>query len=243
MGRGETELRDRTCQIEGCENAIHARKLCNKHYRRMRDHGTTDDPVRKRSVCKIDGCDRFVNGHGLCSTHYSRVRLHGNPQADVPVNKARKTPEESFSARTKWSGDCLIWTGSKSPGGYGRIYFGGRGFQAHRYAWERAQGPIPEGMLVDHICWNRACVNVEHLRLATFAENAIYQETVSSSTGYKNVYRDGDGYQVHLQWSGGERFYKRYKTLDEAVEAARHKRMEIYGEFAGVHQRGGVEKA
>jgi len=43
---------------------------------------------------------------------------------------------------------------------------------AHRAAWTAVYGQIPEGMTIDHLCKNRRCVNVEHLRLLTNYENA-----------------------------------------------------------------------
>lgn len=63
--------------------------------------------------------------------------------------------------------DCILWTGYTTPGGYG---YTGRNY-AHRLAWEAVHGPIPDGLVVDHTCKIRACVNVEHLRLITKAEN------------------------------------------------------------------------
>lgn len=62
---------------------------------------------------------------------------------------------------------CHIYQGSLNHAGYGRV-FGG---QAHRVAWERVHGPIPEGLEPDHLCRVRACINVEHLELVTRAEN------------------------------------------------------------------------
>ena len=43
---------------------------------------------------------------------------------------------------------------------------------AHRAAWVHENGPIPDGLTVDHRCFNRRCVRPAHLRLLTRAENA-----------------------------------------------------------------------
>jgi hypothetical protein len=53
---------------------------------------------------------------------------------------------------------CWIWQKS-TLAGYG-IVGGGR---AHRKYWERANGPIPAGWDVHHLCKVPACVNPEHL--------------------------------------------------------------------------------
>ncbi|MGO2634643.1 MAG: hypothetical protein ACTH9H_12940, partial [Galactobacter sp.] len=54
-----------------------------------------------------------------------------------------KTPEDSFRRRSARQGTCLVWTGAKDEKGYGHIYVGGRAKRAHRYAYERENGPVP----------------------------------------------------------------------------------------------------
>jgi hypothetical protein len=65
----------------------------------------------------------------------------------------------------------LVWQGQTNYG-YGIMWFEDRGHRVHRLAWEWANGPIPDGMVIDHLCMNRACVNIEHLEAVTQEVNA-----------------------------------------------------------------------
>ena len=67
---------------------------------------------------------------------------------------------------------CWLWTGSINWLGYGRFYpKHGVNKAAHRYSYELAYGPIPEGMDVLHHCDQRNCIRPDHLFLGTHTDN------------------------------------------------------------------------
>ena len=69
-------------------------------------------------------------------------------------------------------GACILYAGTIDHNGYGRKRVSGVLKLAHRIAYETFVGPIPSDLVVDHLCFVRACINPDHLRLATRAENA-----------------------------------------------------------------------
>lgn len=75
-------------------------------------------------------------------------------------------PIDRIAARVDF-GDCWEWTGFVNVNGYGKA---GRGW-AHRVVWATLVGPIPEGLVLDHLCKNRRCVNPDHLEPVTQLEN------------------------------------------------------------------------
>ena len=85
------------------------------------------------------------------------------------------SPDEAFAARVvKDPSGCWLWTGATGPKGYGTIGIGDRRTQrVHRFSYERAKGPIPKGLQLDHLCRVRNCVNPDHLEPVTNRENAI----------------------------------------------------------------------
>src|SRR5262245_35041552 len=62
---------------------------------------------------------------------------------------------------------CLLWTGYVAPNGYGNT--GGR--LVHRLMYEWFNGPIPDGLEIDHTCRVKHCAAPAHLEAVTHAEN------------------------------------------------------------------------
>ena len=127
---------------------------------------------------------------------------------------------------------CLIWTRSRNEKGYGIVYHDGRTQRAHRVAYELEHGPIPKGVLIDHTCYEPACVDLAHLRPATRAQNGANRAGAKSSTGYRNVYHHTNGYIVVVE-KNTIRHGSWHKRIEDAVAEASLLREQLFGEFAG----------
>lgn len=67
---------------------------------------------------------------------------------------------------------CWIWMSSRNQGGYGQMWDGRTMSVAHRAVYLMTVGAIPDGLQLDHLCKQPACVNPAHLEPVTAAENA-----------------------------------------------------------------------
>lgn len=80
---------------------------------------------------------------------------------------------------------CWEWIGAMSGNGYGSIRIDHKARNAHRVSYELVVGLIPEGLTLDHLCRNRACVNPEHLEPVTIGVNTLRGESVSAINARK----------------------------------------------------------
>lgn len=66
---------------------------------------------------------------------------------------------------------CIVWTGKKDSHGYAYTRIPGGWRAVHRITYEEVHGPIPLGLVIDHLCRRRDCVNPSHLEAVTSGEN------------------------------------------------------------------------
>ena len=124
--------------------------------------------------CTVDGCDKKYLARGLCRNHYSVARRNGSLAMS---DHLARTPEQRFWAKVDKSGDCWTWIGFRGRNGYGQFHYGGgsRHVLAHRFIYALEVGPIPEGLVLRHLCNNGhlGCVTPHHLLPGTARDNQI----------------------------------------------------------------------
>jgi hypothetical protein len=94
---------------------------------------------------------------------------------------------DRFFARVNKTDGCWLWN-RPTEDGYGEFYFNRRTFKAHRISYTLAKGQIPRGLLIDHMCRNRLCVNPDHLRAVDDATNALENSNSPASINHRKTH-------------------------------------------------------
>ena len=89
--------------------------------------------------------------------------------------KPYDTPEIRFWAKVNKTDSCWLWTAHTNTKGYGMFHIDSKQSEtvSHRFSYELLKGKIPDGMVLDHLCRVRSCVNPDHLEIVTWKENAL----------------------------------------------------------------------
>ena len=91
------------------------------------------------------------------------VRDWQKPRTELPTVIDKRIIENEHG--------CWIWQATVRGGNlshsYGQAWWGGKSEPAHRFVYERLIGDIPDGLILDHLCMVKPCVNPEHLEPAT----------------------------------------------------------------------------
>lgn len=173
----------------------------------------------------IDGCEMKHDARGLCRRHYGIASRAGNLDS---LGRGRLTEADRFHSKVRKGANCWEWTGGLDRGGYGKFSRqGGKYISAHRFAYELYNGPIPTGLMIDHICHNRGCVNPAHLRTVTQKQNQEHQRGANAgnkTSGVRGVSTckglRGKPWLVSIKHNGRTLHFGTYDTIAEAEEVA-----------------------
>ena len=145
---------------------------------------------------------------------------------------AKASDRERFFSKVHKTSQCWEWQAYKDRNGYGVFGLDRKVRKAHRVSYEFANGPVPAGMPIDHICHNPGCVNPEHLRKVTTKQNAEHRRGAQSNSksGVRGVSWDKTNrkWQAQVKHEGRVMKVGRYCDLAEAEAAVIAKRNELF---------------
>jgi hypothetical protein len=123
------------------------------------------------NLCKC-GCGGTVTLSS--NTRASQGAVRGQPRKYIRGHNANINYLQrifNFWSNVRYVDDCIIWTRYINTTGYGTYgdFLGQR--YAHKIAYILTFGGVPEGLDLDHLCRNRACINPYHLEPVTRSVN------------------------------------------------------------------------
>lgn len=98
---------------------------------------------------------------------------------------SRESIEERITSEP--TSGCWIWLGYVDRLGYGHVCSMGRNRPAHRVSYELHRGPIPDGLVIDHLCRVPGCVNPWHLEPVSQAENKLRGMSLGAQAWRQNA--------------------------------------------------------
>lgn len=147
----------------------------------------------------------------------------------MPKKGERKPLVERLMGKVRHDDSgCWTWTGATTRNGYGKIGCGSTGQDpmryVHRLSYELNIGPIPAGLVIDHLCRNRLCVNPAHLEAVTIGENVLRGEGITATHARRTSCQRGhpfSGDNLKIEGDGGRRCLACQKANRLAKRAAK----------------------
>jgi HNH endonuclease len=144
----------------------------------------TQHPGSKAGIpqCTVEGCQRPYDALGYCNAHYQRFKRTGSagqPQVRFPGFS------RLYSRMILNPSGCVLWTGPLNDKGYGHTSVARKHIYVHRFMYEQFAGPIPPGLVIDHLCRVRNCCNVAHMEVVTNRENVLRGNGITARNAVK----------------------------------------------------------
>lgn len=120
---------------------------------------------------------------------------------------------------------CWVWQGADNGVGYGVIASNGRQTYTHRVAYEFFIGPVPAGLVLDHLCRVRRCCNPWHLDPVTHRVNLLRGVGVSAVAASRTACPQGHPYDQRntYRYPNGSRRCMACARDDQRARRARNR--------------------
>lgn len=154
-------------------------------------------------TCSVKNCDRpvRVKSKGWCQTHYQRWWDTGDVREDDPIRsygggtgKKLGWPENMLHFLEIDSNGCYVLTHGRPrgrTGEYRSVTKDSHEVAAHTAVYEWVVGPLPEGMVLDHLCKNPVCVHPDHLEPVTPFQNNMRSDSPTAVNARKTHCQNG----------------------------------------------------
>ncbi|MCR4339970.1 MAG: HNH endonuclease [Gemmatimonadaceae bacterium] len=135
------------------------------------------------------------------------------------------TMADTFWGRVQKGDGCWLWAGTRSTTGYGLFNYQRKQHRAHRLAYVLVNGDIPAGLVPDHLCRNKLCVNPAHMEIVTPRENTVRGIGPTAQNAHKRVCKCGRPYDYTVTKANGET----YRACRECRREQLRRRTSRYG--------------
>jgi hypothetical protein len=154
--------------------------------------------AERQSTCGFTGCVRSAVHAGYCNGHYQQKSLGMEMTPRLRYRTADEAHAQDIARFKKRyelepATGCWEWQGVLTFG-YGYFWTTRQNFRAHRFSYELHKGEIPEGLTIDHLCRNRACVNPDHLEAVPQIVNTYRAPTPATINAGKMFCPSGHRY-------------------------------------------------
>lgn len=185
-----------------------------------------------KRTCTFPGCTRPLNAAGFCSGHRAQLKS-GKPLAPLRMHLSGSLSERIEARTHRTESGCWDWTGATNDRGYGQLRVAGKHLYAHRAAFEIRNGPIADGLVIDHICHNASCVNPDHLQAVSVQQNVENHNGTAKShsrSGVRGVRWNSryNGWEARVGHDYKQRTIGVFRSIQEAESAVIEARNRIH---------------